>query len=456
MTRLFALRAITALACVLVLLAAGPAGSAAADVRPCSNGLVALTFDDGPSTRVTGRLLDVLVERRVPATFFVVGERVAAAPWLVRRAHRSGFVIANHSYRHEMLTRLSDDAVRSTLRATNRLLRDIGVPAPRLMRPPYGLIDRRVRSVVEGLGMKPVLWDVDVRDWEPATSTSIAARVLRKLRPDRSNVVLLHDGVMRSPTTLRAVPTIVREARQRGYCFAELGRSGRPVPPVPTVRVSDAVAVEPGPGDTELLRFTLRLDRPTSRETSVRVRTVDGSAHAGSDYRQQDLRLRFPVGVTERRVTVRVTGDRVDETSERLLLRLADPRGLRLTDRDVVGVVRDDDPTPRLRLGDVTVTEPAEGSVRALVPVTLDRPSSRRVVLELATAPVSADASDYVGLVTTLTLEPGSVRLTVPVEVLADTLEEPAETFEVRVRSVSHGEIADGLAVVTIHPPAAG
>lgn len=452
MTRLLALRVLTALACALVLVA-GPGGSAAAEVRPCSNGLVALTFDDGPSTRVTGRLLDVLVERRVPATFFVVGERVAAAPWLVRRAHRSGFVIANHSYRHEMLTRLSDDAIRSTLRATNRLLRDIGVPAPRLMRPPYGLIDRRVRSVVDGLGMKPVLWDVDVRDWEPATPAAIAARVLRKLRPDRSNVVLLHDGVLRSPTTLRAVPTIVREARQRGYCFAELGPSGRAVPPVPTVRVSDAEAIEPGPDDTALLRFTLRLDRPTSRETSVRVRTVEGSARAGSDYRQLDMRLSFPVGVTERRVAVRVHGDNVDETRERMLLRLTDPRGLRIADREGAGMVRDDDPAPRLRLRDVTVTEPADGSVRALVPLALDRPSSRRISVELATAPVSADTSDYVGSVTTLTIEPGSMRLTMPVDVLADALEEPAETFEVRVRSVSRAQIADGIAVVTIAAP---
>ena len=97
----------------------------------CSNGLVALTFDDGPATAVTGRLLDVLSSRRVPATFFVLGQRVAASPALVRRAGRLGFVVANHTYGHEMLTRLPDEGIRRTVRATTDRIRAAGAqPAP--------------------------------------------------------------------------------------------------------------------------------------------------------------------------------------------------------------------------------------------------------------------------------------------------------------------------------------
>lgn len=450
-----ALRAAVASLCLLAG-APGLVGTpvpAAAAVRPCSNGLVALTFDDGPSEAVTADLVDVLTERRVPATFFVVGQRVAASPGLVRTASRRGFVIGNHTYRHEMLTRLSDEGVRRTLRKTRRALRDAGVRPSTLMRPPYGAISSRVRSVVADLGLTPVLWDIDPRDWDEGSARAIAERVLGALRPHAQNIVLLHDGVQRSPVTLEAVPAIVRGARDRGYCFAALGPAGRPVPPVPGARVSDADVVEGDAGSTSTLRFTVRLDRPTSRKVSVRVRTADGSATAGADYRAVDQRVEFPVGTTSRQVAVQVRGDRVDETRERLRLLLSEPARLRVQDGVGVGVIRDDDPPPQVRLTDATVTEPAEGTALGHVQVRLDRPSSRRVVLVLATTPLEADETDYVPFEVTRSIAPGELTLDVPVEVLADEVEEGAERFEVRVLSVARATVAEGIGVVTIVPP---
>jgi hypothetical protein len=323
------------------------------------------------------------------------------------------------------------------------------------MRPPYGAIDARVRGVVTDMGLTPVLWDIDPRDWAPATSATITSRVLDSLRPGRRNIVLLHDGVLRSPTTLRAVPGIIRGARERGYCFAKLGPSGRPVPPVPRAAVSDAVVTEGDPGGTVPLRFTLRLDRPTSRDVSVRVRTADRTATAGADYRSVDRRVEFPAGTLRQRVAVRVRGDRVDETRERLGLVLSHPRGLRVRDGIGLGLIRDDDPRPRVRLADVSVTEPAAGSAQATVRVSMDRPSSRRVVLVLATAPVEADETDYVPFEVTRAVPAGQRRIDVPVEVLADSVDEASETFEVRVLSVSRATLAKGAATVTIDPPSA-
>lgn len=455
------LRACGASVCALTVIAGGVgvggvdgrAAAAAAAVRPCSNGLVALTFDDGPSPTVTRELLDVLTERRVPATFFVVGERVAASPGLVRTASRRGFVIANHTYRHEMLTRLSGYGIRRTLRATRRAIREAGARPSGLMRPPYGAIDARVRAVVRDMGRTPVLWDIDPRDWAPATSATITSRVLSALRPGRRNIVLLHDGVRRSPTTLRAVPGIVRRARERGYCFAKLGPSGRPLPPVPRAGVSDAVVSEGDPGNTVPLRFTLRLDRPTSRTVSVRVRTANRTASAGADYRSVDRRVEFPAGTVRQRVTVRVRGDRVDETRERLRLVLSHPRRLRVRDGIGLGLIRDDDPRPRVRLADMSVTEPVVGSAQATVRVSMDRPSSRRVVLVLATSPLEADEADYVPFEVTRTVAAGQRRINVPVEVLADSVDEPTERFQVRVLAVSRATLAKGTATITIAPP---
>ena len=451
----------SALTCVLLALAlvapliASTARTppASAALRPCSNGLVALTFDDGPSLEVTGKLLDVLTDRQVPATFFWVGERVASAKGVALTAYRRGFVIGNHTYGHESLPSLSDDAIRSTLRRTADVLRSAGVRPSTLMRPPYGAIDARVSSVVRGMGLTPVLWDIDTRNWEPSSPADLTARVLSGLRPHGRNVVLLHDGVARSTTTLAAVPAIIREVRARGYCFAELGASGLPVPPVPALRISDAKVEEADPGDRVRLTFTLRLDRPTSRPVSVRATTSGLRATEGTDFRETAGRVELPAGTTTGRVTVRVRGDRLDERRERLRLRLDRPRGLTIADRTGLGTIADDDPRPRVTMSDAAVTEPGQGSASVRVPIALDRPRDRKVVLRIGTRPVEADDTDYVPFEHEVVVRPGDVRARVFVEVLADAVEEPSETLEVRVLDATGARLGDATATVTIDAP---
>ena len=440
-----------ALAALTVLPGVASTVPANAAVRPCSNGLVALTFDDGPATAVTGRFLDVLGTHGVPATFFVLGSRVDASPALVRAAHQRGFVIANHTYGHEMLTRLSDDGIRGTLRRTNEAIRRAGARPSGLMRPPYGATDGRVRRVAAGMGLTEVLWDVDPRDWQSGTAAEITARVLVALRPGGRNIVLLHDGVSRSRTTLAAIPGIIRGARDRGYCFARLGPGGSPTPPVPHLSVSDAQFTEDDPGTPVHLKFRLGLDRPTSRPVSVRVRTVPGTA-TGDDYREVTRRVRFPAGTLARTVTVQVRGDRIHEGTERLRLRLDRPRGLVSEQTHAVGRILDDDPLPRVTLSDASVVEPADGQETVFVKVRTDRPSSRRVVMVVATVAGSADQSDYVPLQRTVRIAPGERTALVPVTVLADTVEEPEETLRLEIVSIEGGTVARGWSVISIMP----
>lgn len=388
--------------------------------RPCSAGLVALTFDDGPGPSVTPDLLSLLKRRKVPATFFVVGQRVAVAPALVRREAREGHTIANHTYAHESLTSLSDAGVRSTLSRTQRAMRAAGVPRARLMRPPYGSINDRVRSVAGDLGLRPVLWDVDTRDWQSGSAATIASRALGALRPHRRNIVLMHDGVARSSITLRAVPTVITKARARGYCFGRLGADGNPKPPVPRVRVVDASAREGDPGTTTRLLFTVRLDRPTSRRVSVRVR-----------------------------------GDRIDEPAERLNLRLDRGQGLTFGRRLATGTIRDDDPTPRLTLTGATVVEPPDGSVPAQVTLHLDRPRSRGIRVRLVTEPGTADEFDYSPLDSSIVIPAGSRSFALTVDVLADAVDEGEESFQV-VATTSGAVVRGEPALVVIAPPPTG
>jgi peptidoglycan/xylan/chitin deacetylase (PgdA/CDA1 family) len=201
--------------------------------KACAAGLVALTFDDGPARGVTRRLLRTLVDRHVPATFFMVGSRVQSSPRSARRVARAGFTIGNHTWSHRELTRLSDRAIRRELRRTARELRRDHITPSTLMRPPYGAIDARVRRDVHDLRLVPVLWNVDSNDWRGGSTRQIADSILGQLQRHRDNIVLQHDGVRNSPASIAAVPRVVREARRRGYCFGSLDPRGHIVAPTP-------------------------------------------------------------------------------------------------------------------------------------------------------------------------------------------------------------------------------
>jgi peptidoglycan/xylan/chitin deacetylase (PgdA/CDA1 family) len=170
----------------------------------------------------------MLTARKVPATFFMVGSRIHSAPGAAKLVQRSGFTIGNHTWSHAELPALSDGGIRRQLRSTRREMREHGLAPSDLMRPPYGAITRRVRHDVRALGMVPVLWTIDSRDWTGGTPRQIADRILGALRKRGTNIVLQHDGVTNSPNSVAAVPRVVREARRRGYCFTDLGPRGRP------------------------------------------------------------------------------------------------------------------------------------------------------------------------------------------------------------------------------------
>ena len=420
-------------------------------VTPCSAGLVALTFDDGPSAALTPQFLSTLQRQRVPATFFMVGEQVRAYPGVARRASDLGFTIGNHTFEHKNLVKLSDDAIRATLRQTRRALRDAGAPGSTLMRPPYGSIDDRVRRVVAELGLVPVLWTADPRDWANRPARTIVAGTVAQLRPHETNIVLLHDGVTNSANTLLALPRIIRVARARGYCFAGLDPLGRPMPPVPRVRVSDASVEERPTGS--VMTATVTLDRPTSRQTSVRFRTVAGSAAAGRDYVTADRRVRFPVGARVAKVSIRVRDDLLDEATERLTFRLSAPRGLRVKDGTGTGEIRDNDPPPRLIVRDAAVTEPATGNAEIPVTLRLSRASGKRIQVTVTTQAGTADATDFVPKTQLIAFSPGEVTARFTVTVLADSIRERAEGFTVRATEGSNVDVTGAAGAVTILPP---
>jgi peptidoglycan-N-acetylglucosamine deacetylase len=180
--------------------------------------IVRLTFDDGPVRANTPRILNVLSNYRVKATFFVIGQRARRYPRLVKREYREGHSVQNHTYTHPNLTTLGNARIRRELRATNRAIKAAGVPRPYRFRPPHGITNARVRSVGASFGLIQTLWSVDPRDWSNPPASVICRRVVSNVRP--GSTVLLHDGS--GTNTEEALPCIIKRLRAQGYGFGKL------------------------------------------------------------------------------------------------------------------------------------------------------------------------------------------------------------------------------------------
>jgi len=174
---------------------------------------VALTFDDGPGSQ-TALLLRMLREQHARATWFVLGQMVAAHPENLRRIAAAGHEIGNHSWSHELMTSVSNAEIRSQFDRTDAIIRRTIGYRPALVRPPYGGINSRVDAVLRDEGHPVILWDVDPLDWRDRNSSTVASRVLSHVHP--GSIVLMHDI---HPTTVGAVPRILAELDRRGYTF---------------------------------------------------------------------------------------------------------------------------------------------------------------------------------------------------------------------------------------------
>lgn len=429
---------VACLAALATPLPAAPAVVGPDRARPpaCSRGLVALTFDDGPSSSVTPGLLRLLEREQVPATFFMVGTRIATAPAVARSAARHGFTIGNHTWIHTDLTTQSEAEIRDALGRTRRLMQREHLHPTWLMRPPYGAIDARVRGIVESMGYTPVLWTVDSRDWTGLSAAQIEAGIVGAVRPHATNIVLQHDGVTNSPASIAAVPGVISTLRARGYCFADLDDRGRPTPPVPVATLTaDRRVVEEG----DRIALTVTLDRPTSRPTAAEVEVARTSGASGRQVR----RVRFAVGQQVAHLSVPSPHDRVDTHGREVTAHLTTGDGVTPARGRVRVAIHDDEAPPTASLHPVTVQASATGPVPAPVPVVLDRRS------DLPVRVVARSALGRAVVVIAAGQRRGVLELTVPV----GSPEDPVQTIDVTVVRVVHGSPGPG-AVLTVEPPA--
>lgn len=172
--------------------------------------MVALTFDDGPDGTCSDQILDILEEHHALATFFEVGRNVAACPEPVSRMAEMGCEIGSHSNAHKNLSKLRKSALLRDLDAADEAFAAAGVPVPTLVRPPYGAVNKTVKSAT---GRAMVTWTVDTEDWRSRDAQTVIDYVQNYGDLD-GEIILMHSIY---ESTVEAAAVLVPWLQEQGY-----------------------------------------------------------------------------------------------------------------------------------------------------------------------------------------------------------------------------------------------
>jgi peptidoglycan/xylan/chitin deacetylase (PgdA/CDA1 family) len=206
-----------------------PAGLRGQDltVLPTTEKVVALTFDAGANGAGVSKILVVLAEQRITATFFLTGSWAAANQSGVSAIKAAGHRFGNHSMTHPKFTTLSDAAISDEVLGAQRAIQAAGADPRPLFRFPFGDKDTRSLATVNNLGYVAVRWTVDTLGWKGTSggmsAQQVSDRVLGALRP--GEIVLMHVGSNpddSSTLDADALPGMIARIRAAGYNFATL------------------------------------------------------------------------------------------------------------------------------------------------------------------------------------------------------------------------------------------
>lgn len=182
---------------------------------------IALTFDDGPNSKGTPQVLDILKRYHVKATFFVLGKFIEKNSDLISREALEGHSIGSHTYSHVKGTIVDQDRINLEFTKTDELIKEYSGKETKLFRPPFGYENWRFLSEAELLKYAVILWSLDVGDWnQRKTSKEIVDKIMRLSK--NGTIVLLHDGGLHREAVIDALPKVIVGLRAKGYRFVTI------------------------------------------------------------------------------------------------------------------------------------------------------------------------------------------------------------------------------------------
>ena len=180
---------------------------------------IALTIDDGPDPRYTPKVLNLLAKYKIPATFCMIGSSAHGHRALVAEVAAAGHLIANHTYTHADVSKLTPAAVRSEITRAHDAITGAGAKEPRFFRAPYGAWSPAALQVCAELGMRPLDWSVDPKDWSRPGTDHIVNTVLAGTHA--GSIILEHDGGGDRSQTVAALTRFLPKLLDAGFKFVQ-------------------------------------------------------------------------------------------------------------------------------------------------------------------------------------------------------------------------------------------
>lgn len=182
---------------------------------------IALTFDDGPDSSATLKVVNILNKYGVPGTFFLIGQQMDSYPDIVNAILDGGHTIANHGWSHMRPTDISTDLLMSETDKTQEVIAGHNV-STKLYRPPYGLVKRTQMPALIEAGYQVVGWSIDSMDWYFNDPEQIVTCVVENAHPGA--IVLMHSagGSDSRKATIEALPIIIEILQKEGYSFVSI------------------------------------------------------------------------------------------------------------------------------------------------------------------------------------------------------------------------------------------
>lgn len=178
--------------------------------------VIALTFDDGPWLDTTEKVLNILNQYQVKATFFWIGKHLKLYPHIAKKVVNEGHAVGNHTWNHPYS--LNTFQATQEIEDTATLIYQVTGVKTSLFRPPGGVLNNGLAAYAQQQKYTVMMWSADSKDWTTTTSTStMIENVLRNA--ESGGIVLLHDGGGNRWQTVEALPVIIAEFKNRGYKF---------------------------------------------------------------------------------------------------------------------------------------------------------------------------------------------------------------------------------------------
>ncbi len=175
---------------------------------------IAITFDAAWSAEDTDELIEILKKHNAKTTIFAVGDWVDKNPQAVKKFHKNGHEMANHSNTHAAFSKISREQIKQEIFNCNKKIEALTGVSPKLVRAPSGDYDNKSIEVAESLNMKMIQWDCDSLDWKLLSVDEMYARVTSKAQ--NGSILLFHNGVENTP---EALDKILTKLEKDGYEF---------------------------------------------------------------------------------------------------------------------------------------------------------------------------------------------------------------------------------------------